>query len=86
MNWPGPVGEAVVTFADKSPVPATILYGGNWALFHLIDNAAVQPESETRHVVTLSKNGVSARVRFEFDSNRNPFYKRDRLQQFRCGA
>ena len=88
MNWPGPVGEAIVTFADKSPVPVSIAHtDSNWALFHLIDNATqVQVESETRHVVTFSKNGVSARLRFEFDSNRNPFYKRDALQQFRCGA
>jgi hypothetical protein len=35
---------------------------------------------------TFSKNGMSARLRFEFDSNRNPFYKRDSIQQFRCRA
>ncbi len=86
MTWPRDVGEAAVTFFDRSAVPPSAAYKGNWALFRLLDAMQVQPESETRHVVTFSKNGYVARVRFEADSNRNPFHRRELLTQFRCAS
>jgi type VI secretion system protein ImpL len=86
MTWPRDVGEAAVTFFDRSPVPPSAAYRGNWALFRLLDAMQVQAESETRHVVTFSRNGYVARVRFEADSNRNPFHRRELLSQFRCAS
>ena len=87
LKWPDMTGEAVATFYDGSPVPPSISQSGNWAFFKLMDEAAdISRESETRHVLTLRSNNRFVRILFEADSNRNPFYRREMLQQFQCGA
>jgi type VI secretion system protein ImpL len=84
MTWPGMVGEASFTFYDRSSVPPSSSIKGDWALFKLLDEQLMESESETRHVVTFRKNAYTAKVRFEAESNRNPFYRRELLHRFRC--
>jgi type VI secretion system protein ImpL len=86
LKWPGEVGEVVATFNDRSPVPPTLTLAGNWSLFRLLDEGELQSETEFRHVLTLRRNDYTAQVRLEADSNRNPFFRRTLLQQFRCGS
>jgi type VI secretion system protein ImpL len=60
-------------------------YQGPWALFHLLDDASVQPQSDVRYLVTLSAGGHLARLTLEATSVRNPF-ARNELRSFRCGG
>jgi type VI secretion system protein ImpL len=86
MTWPKDAAGASITFFDKSAVPPSIPFSGNWGFFKLLDAAQIQSESETRHVLTFTKNGYTARLRIEADSNRNPFHRRDVIRTFSCGG
>jgi len=60
-------------------------YQGPWALFRLLDDATIQPQSDVRYLLTLSAGGRTARLILEAASVRNPF-ARNELRSFRCGG
>ena len=86
ITWPGPApGQATVLFEESGGGGPNRSYQGPWALFRLLDEASVQPQSDVRYVVTLSAGGRLARLTLEATSVRNPF-ARNELRSFRCGG
>jgi type VI secretion system protein ImpL len=86
IAWPGPApGQATVLFEESGGGGPNHAYQGPWALFHLLDDASVQPQTDVRYVVTLSAGGRLARLILEATSVRNPF-SRNELRAFRCGS
>jgi len=83
--WPGNngVGQASVTFEDRSGVGPSLRFQGPWALFRLIDKAKVQRDSDTSFSVAFDVEGRSAEITLVADSVRNPFAHAD-LLRFRC--
>lgn len=85
MTWPGTAGAGQASFAfeDQSgPIPGASKQGP-WAWFRLLDQARVEPESETRYHVALSASGKTMRLVLEASSVRNPF-GRNAISGFRC--
>jgi type VI secretion system protein ImpL len=81
--WPGSgAGHATVTF-DAGGAPAIAAFQGPWAWFRALDQAKIEPRSDTRFLVTFSQGGHSSRLVLEATSVRNPF-ARNELQSFRC--
>jgi type VI secretion system protein ImpL len=86
LVWPGPApGQASVLFEEGGGAGPNRSYQGPWALFRLLDDATVQPQSELKYLVTLTAGGHTARVTLEATSVRNPF-ARNELRGFRCGG
>jgi type VI secretion system protein ImpL len=86
LAWPGPSpGQATVLFEESGGGGPNRSYQGPWALFHLLDDASIQPQSDVRYLVTLTAGVRSARVTLEATSVRNPF-ARNELRSFRCGT
>jgi type VI secretion system protein ImpL len=86
LAWPGPSsGQAVLVFEEGGGSGPNRTYRGPWALFRLLDEASVQPQSDVRYLVTLKADGRTARVALEATSVRNPF-ARNELRNFRCGT
>jgi type VI secretion system protein ImpL len=86
LAWPGPSpGQATVLFEESGGGGPNRSYQGPWALFHLLDDASVQPQSDVRYLVTLQTGGRTARLTLEATSVRNPFGRND-LRSFRCGS
>jgi type VI secretion system protein ImpL len=86
IAWPGPApGQATVLFEQSGGGGPNHTYQGPWALFHLLDDASVQPQSDVRYLVTLSAGGHLARLTLDATSVRNPF-ARNELRSFRCGG
>jgi type VI secretion system protein ImpL len=86
IAWPGPSpGQVTVLFEESGGGGPNRSYQGPWALFHLLDDASIQPQSDVRYLVTLSAGGRTARLTLEAASVRNPF-ARNELRSFRCGA
>jgi type VI secretion system protein ImpL len=84
IAWPGPApGQASVLFEESGGGGPNRSYRGPWALFHLLDDASVQPQTDVRYVVTLTAGGRLARLILEASSVRNPF-TRNELRSFRC--
>jgi len=84
MVWPGgAVGQAVASFDQRSGAHPQAAFQGPWALFRLIDQASVTPQSDTRLLATFKLNGSQARVVFEAASIRNPLVRRDAIR-FHC--
>ena len=84
IAWPGPApGQASVLFEESGGGGPNRSYQGPWALFHLLDDASVQPQTDVRYVVTLSAGGHLARLILEASSVRNPF-SRNELRTFHC--
>jgi len=84
IAWPGPApGQASVLFEESGGGGPNRSYHGPWALFHLLDDASVQPQTDVRYVVTLTAGGRLARLILEAASVRNPF-SRNELRGFRC--
>lgn len=82
--WPGPSpGQATVLFEEAGGSGPNRTYQGPWALFHLLDEASIQPQSDVRYLVTLSAGGRTAKLTLEATSVRNPF-ARNELRSFRC--
>jgi type VI secretion system protein ImpL len=83
VKWPGPQGSArieVTPTAEGSHVE----YNGPWALFRLLDHAAVQEAgSPARFNVVFDAGGRRARFAVESDSGANPFRLRE-LERFDC--
>jgi len=85
MTWPGgPVGAAVAIFELRGGAHPQLAFQGPWALFRLLDQATMQPQSDTRYLVTFHLNGKQARVVLEAASIRNPLARQE-LARFRCG-
>lgn len=84
-TWPGSgAGHVEVTF-DTDGAPAIGAFQGPWAWFRALDQARIQPQSDTRFLVTFTQGGHSARVLIEATSVRNPF-ARNELESFRCST
>ena len=87
IAWPGPApGQATVLFEESGGGGPNHSYQGPWALFHMLDDASVQPQSDVRYLVTLSAGGHLARLTLEATSVRNPFARNNELRGFRCGG
>jgi type VI secretion system protein ImpL len=85
FTWPGAAaGRAAVDF-DVGNSPNVVAFQGPWAWFRALDQAKIQPQSETRFLATFSQAGHTARVLIEATSVRNPFSQNE-LQSFRCGT
>jgi type VI secretion system protein ImpL len=85
MNWPGgPVGKALVRFELPNGDHPEVVFQGPWALFRLLDQATVQPQSDTHFTVTLRVNGKQSRMSIDAASTRNPF-ARLAVTRFQCG-
>ena len=81
--WPGSgAGHATVTF-DAGGAPAIAAFQGPWAWFRALDQAKIEPRSDTRFLVTFTQGGHASRLVLEATSVRNPF-ARNELQSFRC--
>ncbi|HTV80433.1 MAG TPA: type VI secretion system membrane subunit TssM [Steroidobacteraceae bacterium] len=86
LVWPGPApGQSSVLFEESGGAGPNRSYQGPWALFHLLDEASVQPQSDVRYLVTVTASGRTARVTLEATSVRNPFGRAE-LRGFRCGT
>jgi type VI secretion system protein ImpL len=84
VRWPGPqAGSARI---ELTPASATdpVEFSGPWALFRLLDNAAVQDAgSPGRFRVVFGAAGHQATFEVESDSGANPFRLRE-LEHFDC--
>jgi type VI secretion system protein ImpL len=83
VKWPGPQGSARIEV-----IPATagirVEYNGPWALFRLLDHAAIQEAgSPARFDVVFDVGGRRAKFEVESDSGANPFRLRE-LERFDC--
>jgi type VI secretion system protein ImpL len=84
MSWPGGAsGHALALFQQHSGTHAQLEFQGAWALFRLLDQASVQPLSDTRLAVTFRAGGSQARVILEAASIRNPFVHQE-VARFHC--
>ena len=84
MMWPGgAVGAAVASFEQHSGAHPQAAFQGPWALFRLLDQATLVPQSDTRLLATFKVNGSQARVLFEAASIRNPIVRQDAIR-FHC--
>ena len=84
FTWPGPApGQATVLFEEGAGAGPNKTYQGPWALFRLLDDASIQPQSDVRYLLTLTAAGRTARLTLEAGSARNPF-GRNELRSFRC--
>jgi type VI secretion system protein ImpL len=84
MAWPGgTLGHAVAAFQQHSGAHPQMEFQGPWALFRLLDQASVQPQSDTRLLITFKVSGSQARVILEAASIRNPFVHQE-LTHFHC--
>jgi type VI secretion system protein ImpL len=85
MTWPGnAVGHALAKFELRNGEHPQLESQGPWALFRLLDQATVQPQSDTRFVVILRVGGKQSRMIIDAASTRNPFARRE-VTRFRCG-
>jgi type VI secretion system protein ImpL len=85
--WPGPnPGRASILFEESGGSGPNKAYSGTWALFRLLEQAQVVPQSDGRtYAVTFSVNGRTARLTLEASSARNPF-RGTGLRSFGCGG
>lgn len=84
MTWPGPSpGQAVISFEERGGGGPNLVTQGPWALYRLLEQATIQPQSDTTFLVTFDLNGRSARLVLQAASSRNPF-GRNVLHGFAC--
>jgi type VI secretion system protein ImpL len=84
MTWPGgAVGQASATFQQRSGAHPQSAFQGPWALFRLLDQASMVPQSDTRLSVTFKLGGSQARVILEAASIRNPLVRQE-VTHFHC--
>jgi len=84
MTWPGgAVGQALAAFQQRNGAHPQTAFQGPWALFRLLDQATLSPQSETRLAVTFKVSGSQARVMFDAASIRNPLVHQDVIR-FHC--
>ena len=85
-KWPGKSpGPAAVTFEVPGGGRPNLVAHGPWAWFRLLQSARIERETDVRHVVAFSRDGVDVRVRLDAASIRHPFGD-NALQRFRCGG
>jgi type VI secretion system protein ImpL len=86
--WPGerPGGPATVSFTELSGASQAITQSGPWALWRLLDGAAVTRDagSDVRYLLTLEKAGRKAQFHLDASSIYNPFADKSLLPSFRC--
>jgi len=84
MKWPGSsVGQAIASFEQHGGTHPQLSFQGPWALFRILDQAVLAPQSDTRLLATFKVNGSQSRVVFEAASVRNPIVHRDTVR-FNC--
>jgi type VI secretion system protein ImpL len=74
-----------VLFEEGAGAGPNKTYQGPWALFRLLDDTSIQPQSDVRYLLTLSAAGRTAKLILEAASTRNPF-ARNELRSFRCSG
>jgi len=83
VKWPGPRGSAWIEVTPAT-AGARVEYSGPWALFRLLDHAAIQEAgSPARFDVVFNVGGRRASFEVESDSGANPFRLRE-LERFDC--
>jgi type VI secretion system protein ImpL len=84
LHWPGAHGSAWVDITPAVEGEPPLEFSGPWALFRLLDHAAVQ-EGATAGTLRVVFNVGGRRASFEVrvDSGANPFRLRE-LEQFGC--
>ena len=83
VKWPGPQGSARIEVIPAT-AGARVEYTGPWALFRLLDHAAIQEAgSPARFNVVFNVGGRRASFEVESDSGANPFRLRE-LERFDC--
>jgi type VI secretion system protein ImpL len=83
VNWPGPQGHARIEVTPAS-LGAALDYTGPWALFRLMDHAAIQEAgTPARFHVVFDIGGRHVSFEVESDSGANPFRLRE-LEHFDC--
>jgi type VI secretion system protein ImpL len=83
VKWPGPQGSARIEVVPTA-TGARVEYNGPWALFRLLDHAAVREAgSPARFDVVFNVGGRHASFEVESDSGANPFRLRE-LERFDC--
>jgi type VI secretion system protein ImpL len=83
VTWPGPRGNARLD-AMPSRAGESKEYSGPWALFRLLDHAAVQEAgAPSRFKVVFDVGGRHASFVVDIDRDANPFRLRE-LEHFEC--
>ena len=86
MKWPGPnPSQGVrIVFETLDNKQISSSKEGTWALFRLLDEAAIEPTSAPEVFnLTFRLQGMSARYELRAASVNNPFNLKQ-LQSFRC--
>lgn len=83
VKWPGPQGSARIELTPSAGV-APVEYTGPWALFRLLDHAAVQEAGAPGHFkVVFDVGGRHAMFDVTSDAGADPFRLRE-LEHFDC--
>jgi type VI secretion system protein ImpL len=86
FQWPGPKGGFVeVLFDGRFATPYRAPYHGAWAWFRLLEHSKLTRESDTRNILTVSVQGIQARLAIEAATVHNPFAT-PVWQRFKCGS
>lgn len=85
MTWPGPSpGQSGITFEEqRGGATPNLVTQGPWSLFRLLEQATMEPQSDTTFLLTFNLGGRTARLTLQAASSRNPF-ARNPLQGFGC--
>ncbi len=89
VDWPGDAAEggARISVTMNGPEPNSLDFEGPWAFFRLLDQAAVEPRSDSESVVrwTLERPGAySIQVPYEFRAAQNVNPLRPGFFDFTC--
>jgi type VI secretion system protein ImpL len=83
VKWPGPQGAARIEVSPATADPP-VEYHGPWALFRLLDHAAIQETGTPGHFhVVFDLGGRRASFEVESSGGANPFRLRE-LERFNC--
>jgi type VI secretion system protein ImpL len=83
MQWPGSAaGQASIRF-EPSGVGTDLNFDGPWAWFRLLARSQKSPQSDAVYLLTFTAGGMSAVVKLDAGSIRNPIAHGE-LLRFRC--
>jgi type VI secretion system protein ImpL len=83
VKWPGAQGQVRISVTPAT-AGASEAYAGPWALFRLMDHAAMQEQGEPGHfIVVFAVGGRHASFDVTSSSGANPFRLRE-LERFEC--
>jgi type VI secretion system protein ImpL len=83
VKWPGPTSGARIELTPAG-ADAPLQYSGPWALFRLLDHAAIRETGSPGHLqVVFDVGGRRASFEVETDNGANPFRLRE-LEHFDC--